>query len=94
MHSTCLSGAMVALLVVYVVFIVREEPIYITRPPVTRRDGYYNVKDWIGGSMCSGLLNNGSWTRSPVSVRCVVWLLFCFCLFVMCAFRIYIRSYY
>lgn len=68
MHSTCLSGAMIALLVVYVVFIVREEPIYITRPPVTRRDGYYNVKDWIGGSMCSGLLNNGSWTRSPVSV--------------------------
>ena len=72
-HSTCLSGAMIGLLVVYVVCIVREEPIYITRPPVTRRDKYYNVKDRMGrgGSMCSGLLNNGSWTRNPVSVRCV-----------------------
>lgn len=72
-HSACLSGAMIGLMVVYVVSIVREEPIYVTLPPVTRRDKYYNVKDGLsrGGGMCSGLLNNGSWTRNPVSVRCV-----------------------
>lgn len=75
-HSTCLLAAIIGLLVMYVVILVREEPIYLTLPPVTRREKYYNVRDWIAGGagsggMCSGLLNNGSWTEKPISVRCV-----------------------
>eukprot|EP00890_Picochlorum_soloecismus_P005652 jgi/Picsp_1/6088/NSC_03442-R1_protein len=72
-HSTCLLAAIIGLLVMYVVILVREEPIYLTLPPVTRREKYYNVRDWIAGGagsggMCSGLLNNGSWTEKPISV--------------------------
>jgi len=89
-QSACLLGAIILLLVVYVVFLVREEPIYLTRHPVTKREEYYKVRDWIGGEdgsggMCSGLLNNGSWTRNPVSVRCV------FLIDVVC-FRMYYSS--